>query len=90
MADFKESGAIEYTADILLGMWYKGADKKGFDESEAKNKHPREIRLSVLKNRSGRAGSTLDYDYYTMYNFFDEITNSFRKDYEEDEDELDF
>lgn len=70
--DFKESGAIEYTADVLIGLWYNGADKREFDENEARSKNPREIEATIIKNRNGVAGKTIHFDYYPMFNYFEE------------------
>lgn len=41
MGAFKESGAIEYSADVLIGLQLKGAGEKDFDATEAKSKNPR-------------------------------------------------
>jgi len=72
MAAFKESGAIEYSADVLLGMQLEGAGKTGFDEGEEKKKIPRSIEVKVLKNRNGRTGDKIQYNYYTLFNYFQE------------------
>ena len=72
MAAFKESGAIEYSSDVLIGLQLKGAGEKKFDATEAKRKNPREIELVILKNRNGRAGDTINYSYYPMFNYFKE------------------
>ena len=72
MAAFKESGAIEYSSDVLIGLQLKGAGGKGFDATEAKKKNPREIELVILKNRNGRAGDTINFSYYPMFNYFKE------------------
>lgn len=72
MAAFKESGAIEYSSDVLIGLQLKGAGDKKFDATEAKRKNPREIELVILKNRNGRAGDTINYSYYPMFNYFKE------------------
>lgn len=72
MAAFKESGAIEYSSDVLIGLQLKGAGEKGFDATEAKKKNPREIELVILKNRNGRAGDTINFSYYPMFNYFKE------------------
>ncbi len=69
---FKESGAIEYSSDILLGLQLKGAGEKGFDSTEAKKKNPREIELVVLKNRDAAVGQKISFSYYPMFNLFDE------------------
>ncbi|MDE6087823.1 MAG: toprim domain-containing protein [Oscillospiraceae bacterium] len=73
MLSFKESGAIEYSSDILIGLQLKGAGKKEFDVTTAKAKNPREIELVILKNRNGATGKRIQYKYYPMFNYFEEI-----------------
>lgn len=70
MEAFKESGAIEYSSDVLIGLQLKEAGQKGFDTNEAKKKDPREIELVILKNRNGRTGDKLEYEYYPKFNCF--------------------
>lgn len=72
MEAFKESGAIEYSSDILIGLQLKGAGKKDFDANEAKRKGPREIELVILKNRNGRTGDSLSFNFYPLFNYFEE------------------
>ena len=69
---FKESGVIEYSSDILIGLQVKGADKD-INITEEKKKNPRDIELVILKNRNGAAGITLLYSYNTLFNHFSEI-----------------
>lgn len=74
MAAFKESGSIEYSSDVLIGLQAKGiGEEKGFDINKAKAKNPREIELVVLKNRNGATGGKLQYNYYTLFNCFKEV-----------------
>lgn len=70
MASFKESGAIEYSSDVLIGLQYVGWDYvQGEKEAERKyrldtirnqieqtveNGAPIEIQLKILKHRNGR------------------------------------
>ena len=70
MEAFKESGAIEYTSDVLIGLQLKGAGTKDFNVDEAKDKECREIELVMLKNRNGRTGTKIELNYYPMYNKF--------------------
>lgn len=70
---FKESGSLEYGSDVLIGLQLKGAGKKGFDSTEAKDKDPREIELVILKNRNGKTGKKLELEYYPKFNYFREI-----------------
>lgn len=72
MEAFKESGAIEYSADVLLGLQLQGAGGKDFDVNEAKSKTPREVELVVLKNRNGKTGSKIKFAFYAMFNYFKE------------------
>ncbi len=67
MESFKESGSIEYTSDILMGLEYvnNGANER---EYEAK-RNPRKITLSVIKNRYGALGK-INFDFYTTYHTF--------------------
>lgn len=73
MAAFKESGAIEYSSDVLIGLQAKGAGEEDFDIDEAKRMDPREVELVVLKNRNGRTGEKVEYRYHPMYNCFYEV-----------------
>ena len=72
MEAFKESGAIEYSSDVLIGLQLKGAGKKDFDANEAKKKSPREIELIILKNRNGSTGNRIELRYYPLFNYFEE------------------
>ena len=73
MKSFKESGAIEYGSDVLIGLQLKGADDKNFDVDKEKQKDPREVELVILKNRNGATGKKVNYKYYPMFNFFEEV-----------------
>lgn len=70
MEAFKESGAIEYSSDVLIGLQLAGAGGKNFDVNEAKRKDPRDIELVILKNRNGRTGDKIRYSYYPLFNYF--------------------
>ena len=79
MQAFKESGAIEYGSDVLLGLQFKGAGESGFDDdavTEAFSKEPREIELRVLKHRNGeRPKGAFLYEYYPKFSYFKEISH---------------
>ena len=73
MQAFKESGAIEYSSDILIRLQLKGAGDKDFDPTEAKKKNPREIELVILKNRNGQTGTKIPLEFYPLFNYFTEM-----------------
>lgn len=73
MEAFKESGAIEYSADILIGLQLAGAGTRDFDATREKAKDPREVELVILKNRNGRTGDKITYYYYPLFNYFTEV-----------------
>lgn len=73
LAALKESGSLEYGSDVVLGLQLRGTGSKEFDVDAAKAMNPREIELKVLKNRNGKTGSTLNYSYYPMFNYFTEV-----------------
>ena len=73
MQSFKESGAIEYSSDVLIGLQLKGAGDKDFDPTEAKKKNPREIELVILKNRNGQTGTKIPLEFYPLFNYFTEM-----------------
>lgn len=73
MIAFKESGAIEYSSDVLFGLQLHGVGTEDFDVNEAKRADPREIELVILKNRNGRTGDTIEFNYYARFNYFEQL-----------------
>lgn len=80
---FKESGGIEYTADVVLGLQLACLDEEIFNKDNkikekrerikaAKGENPRKIKLVCLKNRYGSPDWTIDYKYYPQYDWFEE------------------
>lgn len=71
---FKESGAIEYSSDVLIGLDFTKMldDAKEMDFEEEKDKVPRNITLTILKNRNGRTGKRINYLYDPRFNYFEE------------------
>lgn len=78
---FKESGAIEYTADVIYGMQLLVMNAGVFNTNqnlqikrkfvnEAKNETPRKIEIIGLKNRYGRSYSRYFFDYYPAHDLF--------------------
>ena len=71
---FKESGAIEYSCDVLLGL-HKRDDTKHTDI-----KHPiREMELVILKNRIGQANKEINYNYNAGFHHFEEVEKTNRQ-----------
>lgn len=71
---FKESGAIEYSSDVVLALELEKV-KNTQDSTElnkAKSEKIRKINLKVLKNRFGKAFEEIQYDYITDMNKFKE------------------
>ena len=80
LASFKESGAIEYSSDVLLGLQLAGMDKKENRThekiDELKRENPRQVELKILKNRNGKTGDNLAYSYEPAYNCFAEVAEN--------------
>ncbi len=70
MEAFKESGAIEYSADVLMGLQLEGAGTGDFNVENAKAQYPRNVELKILKNRNGATGGSLCFQYYPKFNYF--------------------
>ena len=79
MAALKESGAIEYTADVCLGMQLANMDQVKVGSSagrsekairEMKGKLERDMEIVILKNRNGKIGDELSFTYYAMFHHF--------------------
>ena len=89
MSSFKESGGIEYGADVLFGLQLhlpdtpSGSKKPSPDFliRQAKQRNPREIELHILKNREGETGTIINYHFNAAYNYFEEV-----KDFKGDSD----
>ena len=77
MSSFKESGAIEYSSDILLGIQPIGLVSGYSDKIKGANRDliaafkkstVKDIEIEVLKNRNGKTGDTVQFTYYSMFN----------------------
>ena len=87
MASFKESGAVEYSSDCLIGLQYYGMDYEGtenknkhlervrqlFDEQNEKGKagRPQDLQVKILKNRKGYKEKCVKFAYYPRYSYFE-------------------
>jgi len=78
---FKESGGIEYTADVVWGLQLSvmnddlfNGEKKIKEKREkvkaAKLEIPRKVQLVCLKNRYGRSSYECGFNYYPQYDLF--------------------
>ena len=77
LTSFKESGSIEYTAELVIGMQphRKAEDEKGeciYDERKGYNADKvrqwkylenKDIELTILKNRNGRTGQKVNLEF---------------------------
>lgn len=76
LAALKESGALEYSSDTVLGIQLQGAGTSGAKEKGWVNKQmakdPRHVEIKVLKNRNGKRGVSAYFDYYPIFNYFHE------------------
>ena len=95
LAAFKESGAIEYSSDVLIGLQYEGMDyREGESDKErqkrireleketqeqAREGNPQSIQVKVLKNRNGSKGSTV-LKFYPMFNYFTDNADTVAKE----------
>lgn len=76
MSAFKESGAIEYGSDVLIGLQVQGLGGKLAAQDNLKKiqqckEHAiRNVELKILKNRNGRTGIKVGMRYYAMFNCF--------------------
>jgi len=79
---FKESGGIEYTADVIWGLQLAIMNSDLFDKKDklkekrekvkaAKLEVPRKIELVCLKNRYGRSSYSCGFNYYPQFDLFD-------------------
>ncbi len=74
---FKESGGIEYTADVLWGLQL-GTGTDATPERERKQaikdalkQNPRLIKLVYLKNRYGQSNENVKFKYYPKFDLFE-------------------
>ena len=90
LTSFKESGAIEYSCDVVLGLQLSAvtdiSNAKRNKEKELINdlessfdeklrSIPRLMDIKLLKNRHGANNGAVRYAYYPNYNFYREINS---------------
>lgn len=92
-AAFKESGAIEYSSDVLIGLQFSGMDYQEGETDKARDKRIRELvrdqkakgnagqaeqlQIKILKNRNGRSGTDALFSYRPMFNHYEETLEGF-------------
>lgn len=79
----KESGAIEYSSDVVIGLQLEGAGGDNFDVDKAKSQDPRKIEAVILKNRSGKTGEIVNFEYDPKFNLFRDVKNGHKHGEEE-------
>lgn len=67
MASFKESGAIEYSSDILIGLEYMAGQEENRQLIERGIGIP--IKCRILKNRNGQKGD-INFTFFPKFNYF--------------------
>ena len=98
LSSFKESGAIEYSSDVLIGLQYDGMDWEAGESEKQRNSRIRQltadmiqkaksgdfqrIQVKVLKNRNGSKGDAY-LDFCPMFNYFRDATFNFTNEDEE-------
>lgn len=92
-AAFKESGAIEYGSDCLIGLQYLGMEwrekendkarlqrireMQNENDSKARAGEPVDIEVKILKNRNGSRGHSDPLKFWPMFNTFQEYPKGF-------------
>ncbi len=79
----KETGLMEYTADVVCGLQFQCVHEKLFQSptpankpqrsdriEEAKKENPRKMELVIPKNRYGKTDIKVQFDYFPMYDLF--------------------
>ena len=77
----KDSGGIEFTSTVILGLQYKarqkGKDGKYIIDIETEGaKDTREIELKIIKNRFGKSFCTIPLKFYPEVGYFEEKETS--------------
>ena len=96
MAAFKESGAIEYGSDVLIGLQLYGIGYKAGEKEQARKARIQElvtkaekedrisIQVRVLKNRNGKRGDSGELKFTKRFNSFFEMPEDFKEVYTND------
>ena len=87
---FKESGGIEYTADVIWGLQLNVINEEIFSKEgklkykrekikQAKRAIPRDIEFVCLKNRYGDSNYTCRFKYYAQFDYFVPVEDNIAK-----------
>lgn len=78
MDSFKETGSIEYSASVILGLQPRNIRLTGFNYEAEMSKDARELELVFLKQRYGASGmrSSVPLDFYPAKDLYLEIKES--------------
>ena len=93
LSSFKESGSIEYTAELILGMQpHRQAtintpegikdiytERNGYNPNNVnswKNQEIKTVELTILKNRNGKSGGTVNLEFNSKFFSFKEVTTT--------------
>lgn len=78
MQSLKESGSIEYSADVIISLdpakvQISNSDTENAKEMyEHKKQEEREISVTILKQRLGKTNVSVDLKYFAKFNFLDD------------------
>jgi replicative DNA helicase len=76
MQSFKESGAIEYSSDVLFGLQYTGMDYQEGESATSRNKRLRELITDIYRKKRNRELITVDLKCLKQRNGY-QFTQSF-------------
>ena len=85
---FKESGMIEYSADVVMGLQFRCLSDPDFEKLKTitekrervkreKNATPRKLELVAIKNRYGISSYCVGFDYFPRVDLFREVNTEF-------------
>ena len=85
---FKESGTIEYSSDVVLGLQFRCLSDPEFEKLKTitekrervkreKAATPRKLELVAIKNRYGISSYCVGFDYFSRVDLFREVNTEF-------------
>lgn len=72
MDSFKETGGIEYSASVILGLQSRKLQNENYDHEAEMSNNVRELEIVFLKQRYGKTGqsATVPVDFYPAYDLY--------------------